>query len=257
MKGWFFSHPSTRDLDVDDPRLTVIRHSLLQQKKYLKRIYRDWYILIRENIGNFNSAVIELGSGAGFIEEFIPHVVKTDLLLHPFIHLAVDGMQLPFSNARLDALVLLDVFHHLQNVKEFLDEADRTLNIGGRIVMIEPWVSNWSKIAFSIVNHELMDMDAKSWQFKSTGPLSGSNQALPWIVFTRDREKFFSDYPHFRIIKIQTMMPFRYILSGGLSTWISVPECFYPITKRIETLFSKHMDNWGMFALIVLEKKIK
>jgi SAM-dependent methyltransferase len=254
MNGWFFSHPSTRGLDVDDPRLTVIRHHLLKQKKYLNRIYQDWYILIKENIGNPNSAVVELGSGAGFFEEFIPQVVKTDLFLHPFINLAVDGMQLPFPNAHLDALVLLDVFHHLQNVNEFLGEADRTLKTGGRIVMIEPWVSKWSKIAFSMVNHELMDADTKSWRFISTGPLSGSNQALPWIVFNRDREKFCADYPHFNIIKIQPMMPFRYILSGGLSNWISLPEFFYPLIKKIETLFSKHMDNWGMFALIVIEK---
>jgi len=66
MNGWFLSHPATRGLDIDDPRLTVIRHSLLQQKRYLNRLYRDWYILIKENLGDLNSTVIELGSGAGF-----------------------------------------------------------------------------------------------------------------------------------------------------------------------------------------------
>ena len=49
-------------------------------------------------------------------------------------------------------------------------------------------------------------------------------------------------------------MPFRYILSGGLSKWISLPEFLYPLVKKIETLFNKQMDDWGMFALIVLEK---
>ena len=86
-----------------------------------------------------------------------------------------------------------------------------------------------------MINHELMDANAKNWQFNSTGPLSGSNQALPWIVFNRDREKFCSDYPRFQIIKIQPMMPVRYILSGGLSTWISLPEFFYPLIKKFES----------------------
>lgn len=254
MNGRFLSHPATRGIDIDDPRLTVIRHRLLQQKKYLYRIYQDWYSLIKENLGNLNSTIIELGSGAGFLEKHIPQVVKTDIFFHPFIQLAMDGLKFPFPQNRLDAIVLLDVFHHLPNVEEFLDEADRTLKIGGRIIMIEPWVSKWSKKAYSMINHELMDANIKSWKFNSTGPLSGSNQALPWIVFKRDREKFYSDYPRLKIKNIQPMMPVRYILSGGLSTWISLPEFFYPLIKRFENLFEKQMDNWGMFALIVLEK---
>lgn len=174
--------------------------------------------------------------------------------MHPFIHLAIDGMQLPFSKISIDALILLDVFHHLEDVNEFINEADRTLKIGGRIIMIEPWVTKWSKMVFSLINHEILDAETNSWQFESTGPLSGSNQALPWIVFNRDSEKFCSDYPHFQIKKIQPMMPFRYILSGGLSNWISLPEFFYPLVKKIEKNFNRQMDDWGMFALIVLEK---
>jgi len=254
MNGWFLSHPATRGFDIDDPRLTVIRHRLLQEKRFLNRLYQDWYNLIKVNLGNLNSPIIELGSGPGFLENYIPHVIKTDIFFHPFIHLVNDGMKLPFLLNSLDALVLLDVFHHMQNVKEFLDEAERTLRIGGRIIMIEPWVSKWSLKAYSLINHELMDANAKSWKFNSTGPLSGSNQALPWIVFSRDREKFCSDYPNYKIKKIQPMMPFRYIFSGGLSTWISLPEFFYPLIKKFEALFEKQMDYWGMFALIVLEK---
>lgn len=254
MNGWFLSHPTTRGLDIDDPRLTVIRHRLLQQKKYLYRLYQDWYTLIKENLGELDSTIIELGSGGGFLEKIIPQVIKTDIFFHPFIHIAMDGLMLPLERNSQDALVLLDVFHHMPNVKEFLDEAERTLKIGGRIIMIEPWVSKWSLKAYSLINHELMDANAKSWKFNSTGPLSGSNQALPWIVFNRDREKFCSEYPRFQIVKIQPMMPFRYIFSGGLSTWISLPEFFYPLIKKFEALFEKQMDDWGMFALIVLEK---
>ena len=254
MNGWFLSHPDTRGLDIDDPRLTIIRHRLLQQKKFLYRLYKDWYTLIKENLRNYNSSIVELGSGAGFLEKIIPQVIKTDIFFHPFIHLAMDGLKLTFEQNSLDALLLLDVFHHIPNVKEFLNEADRTLKIGGRVIMIEPWVSKWSQIAYSVINHEIMDANAESWQFKSTGPLSGSNQALPWIVFSRDREKFILDHSHFQIIKIQPMMPVRYILSGGLSSWFSLPEFFYPGIKKFENLFEKRMENWGMFALIVIEK---
>lgn len=254
MKGLFLSHPATSGLDIDDPQLTVIRHDLIQQKKYLFQIYQDWYTIIKAELGNISSTIIELGSGGGFLEEIISHVIKTDIYTNPFVHLTMDASCLPFSQNSLHALILLDVFHHIPNVKKFLGEADRTLKIGGRIIMIEPWVSKWSLKVYSQINHELMDANSENWQFDSTGPLSGSNQALPWIVFVRDRKKFCSCFPSFKIKKIEPMMPFRYILSGGLSTWITPPAFCYPLVKKFEGFFEKKIDDWGMFSLIVLEK---
>jgi SAM-dependent methyltransferase len=254
MNGWFLTHPATRGIDIDDPRLTEIRHRLLWQKKFLFKLYEDCYNLMKENLGNSSSKVIELGSGAGFLEMIIPQVTKTDIFSHPFIHLVMDGLKIPFPAESYDAILLLDVFHHLPDVKEFLQEAVRTLVVGGRIIMIEPWVTPWSKKAYSYLNNEPVVTDIKNWHFKSSGPLSGSNQALPWIVYCRDKELFQLSYPQLEIIKIQPMMPFRFIFSGGLSTWIGLPGFFYSLIKRFETLFEKKMDNWGMFALIVLEK---
>lgn len=243
-----------RGIDIDDPRLTKLRHRLLRQKRFLFEIYKDWYTLIRQNLGKDDTSVIELGSGAGFLEEMIPQVLKTDISHHPFIQLVMDGLSIPFPAESQNAILLLDVFHHLPNVAKFLQETIRTLVVGGRIIMIEPWVTTWSRKVYSRLNHEPIETDVKNWQFESSGPLSGSNQALPWIVLCRDQKHFKINYPQLQIIKIQPMMPFRYILSGGLSTWISPPGFCYPLIRRFENLFEKKMENWGMFALIVLEK---
>ena len=97
MNGWLFTHPSMRGIDIDDPRLTAIRFKLLRQKKFLFKLYKDWYSLLKQNLGNPNSRVIELGSGEGFLENLIPNVVKTDLFHHGSIHLVMDGLQLPLS----------------------------------------------------------------------------------------------------------------------------------------------------------------
>ena len=66
MNGWFLSHPATRGLDIDDPSLTTIRHRLLRKKRFLYKLYQDWYTLIKENLGYRNSTIIELGSGERF-----------------------------------------------------------------------------------------------------------------------------------------------------------------------------------------------
>lgn len=254
MNGWFFKHPATRGIDIDDPKLTVVRHKILQQKKFLHKLYEDWYSLIEKYLGKRKSRVIELGSGSGFLETQIPQTIKTDVIHQPYIKLVMDGLEIPFQSDSLDAIVLLDVFHHLPDVEKFLVEAVRTLKTGGRVIMIEPWITAWSRIAYSWFHHEPVDMDMKKWQFDSFGPLSGSNQALPWIVFCRDKEKFQLNFQQISIIKIEPMMPFRYILGGGLSTWINPPDFCYTLIKRFESLFESQMDKWGMFALIVLEK---
>ena len=49
-------------------------------------------------------------------------------------------------------------------------------------------------------------------------------------------------------------MPFRYILSGGFSSWIGFPGFCYSKVKWFESIFGKKMDDWGMFTLIVLQK---
>ena len=254
MKRWFFTHPTMHGMDIDDPRLTSIRRDILRQKIFLGKLYQDWYALIENNLGISGSRIIELGSGAGLLEKKIPHVLKTDVFHHAFIHLVIDGLRIPFPSESLNAIVLLDVFHHLPDVNKFLEESQRSLQLGGRIIMIEPWVTAWSRKAYARLHFEPIDPEMENWQFKSSGPLSGSNQALPWIVFERDKKLFHTRFPHLQIIKIQPMMPFRYILSGGFSSWLSLPGFCYPAVKWFESLFDKKMDNWGMFALIVLEK---
>lgn len=254
MNGWFFSHPAMRGKNIDDPRLTEVRYKILQQKRFLYKLYEDWYTLMKQNLENSDSRIIEVGSGVGFLEKIIPSVIKTDIFLHPFIDLVMDGLSIPIPSESQNAILLLNVFHHLPDVDNFLQEALRTLVVGGRIIMIEPWLTPWSHKAYSYLNFEPIKPETKNWKFISSGPLSGGNQALPWIVLCRDKEQFQLNYPQLKIIKIQPMMPFRFILSGGLSTWVSLPGIFYSLVKRIEALFEKKMDKLGMFALIVLEK---
>ena len=103
-------------------------------------------------------------------------------------------------------------------------------------------------------HHEPFEPQATDWGFSSTGPLSGSNQALPWIVFERDKEKFKRDFPLLQILLVQPMMPFRYLLSGGVSMRSFMPGWSYGFWRWLEGLFTKKMHQWGMFALIVLEK---
>jgi hypothetical protein len=71
--------PLTRGLDVDDPRTTKLRIEILRNKAFVHRIYDDWYSMIAARIPAGTGGVLELGSGSGYLAEFIPGVIRSEV----------------------------------------------------------------------------------------------------------------------------------------------------------------------------------
>jgi hypothetical protein len=120
----------------------------------------------------------------------------------------------------------------------------------GSLVMIEPWVSTWSRQIYTHLHHEPFEWNTSDWSFPEAGPLSGANGALPWIVFHRDRSQFESGFPELHIQTIQPLMPFRYLISGGVSMRQLMPGFSFQIWKKVEAALSRWPQHWPMFALI-------
>lgn len=246
-------YPGSTHENVDDPSVTYKRRETIRSKPFLHAIYQEWYSMQAAQFPAVSGAILEIGSGAGFFQELYPHVISSEVFYCPFVQAVMDGMDLPFPTDSLRAVVMTDVFHHIPDVERFLWEALRTLTPGGRIIMIEPWVTGWSRWVMDHFHSEPMDVDMETWQFPSTGPLSGSNQALPWIVFERDREVFNRKFSDLEILSVQPFMPFRYLLSGGVSSRALAPSWSNGSWRGFETIFDP--KKWAMFALIVLQKR--
>jgi hypothetical protein len=86
------------------------------------------------------------------------------------------------------------------------------------------------------------------------GPLSGANDALPWIIFARERQKFEQEFPHWHIELVKPMMPVCYLLSGGVSLRSLMPGWSFAIWKQIENALSHWNNELVMFAQIVLRR---
>ena len=241
--------------NLDDPSVTISRKEIVRKKGFIHKIYDDWYSCIKFHIPLNSKIVLELGSGAGFIKETIPGTITSDVLYLPFNDVVLDGLYLPFPADSIDCLIMIDVFHHISNAKLFLNNAIKTLRSGGRIIMIEPWINRWSHWIFSKLHHETIDISVDGWDFDTSGPLSGANQALPWIVFKRDRKIFEEMYPSLEIKEINPLMPFIYLLSGGFKNKLSMPAFTYSFWKKVEQGFFNN-EKKGMFGLVVLEKII-
>ena len=239
--------------NLDNPAVTLQRRNLIKSKKFLRNIYREWYQRIQSALPPGGGRFFELGSGAGIVDQFIPGVISSDIMPLPFVDVVMDGKKLPLRNAVLDGLILVNVFHHISNVRAFLKESIRVLKTNGRIVMIEPWVNSWSHFIYSNFHHEQLGVSSVSWNFPTAGPLSSSNQALPWIIFKRDYDLFAEEFSQLRLCSIEPLMPITYLLSGGFSTRFSMPAFTYAFWRLVEEKLLNNSRN-GMFALIVLER---
>lgn len=241
---------------LDDPKTTLFRAKVLKKKFFLRNIYIDFYLQLKETLGpNYNKKkLIELGSGGGFIKEIIPNAITSEVMKIPAVNMHFSALKMPFKKESIDGILLIDVLHHIPDVEKFFNEADRTLKKGGKIIMIEPANTLWGGFIYKYFHHEPF-LPNGSWKFKTTGPLSGANGALPWILFFRDRKKFLRKFPSLRINYIKAHTPFRYIISGGFTLRQLLPNFFYPIILLIEKFLSPLNQYLGMFYTIELEKK--
>ena len=249
-------HHLASDLDLDSQKATETHERIIREKAFLQKIYSEWGMKIASLMpNNPKGIVLEIGSGGGCLKTFIPEVITSEILPHKNVHLRIDARFLPFSEKTIKAIVMTDVFHHIPDVRKFLHECARCVQPGGRIIMIEPWLTKWSAFIYTKLHHEPCLPDTPNWSFRDTGPLSAANLALPWIVFKRDQETFITEFPELEVNLIQPDWPIAYLLSGGVSMKSFAPGFSYSFLRSLESLFRPVMDYIAMFAIIVLERK--
>ena len=248
------THPLTRNMDLDDPRATMLRRKMLREKIFLRKVYEEWYGCVKAALPQQSGPVLELGAGAGFLGDHIPDLITSDLMNLPELSLVMDAHFIPFKDETLRSIVMIDVLHHLPGPRLFFKEAGRCLKVGGAVIMIEPWVTFWSRLVYGRFHHEPFQPRAEQWEFPSSGPLSGANGALPWIIFQRDQALFRKEFPNWQVKSIKPDMPVAYLLSGGMSLRSLAPGSLFGPVRKLERFLGPWMDHLGMFSRIVLEK---
>jgi SAM-dependent methyltransferase len=251
----FFAHPLTRGLDIDSPETTQLRREIIQAKAFLRKIYLEWYAFVLQEAGEAKGVLLELGSGAGFLGEQSKDVITSDLFLVDGANVVLDGQHLPLKDGSIKALAMVNVLHHVPEPEKLLKEAARCVKSQGKFIMIEPWMTTWSRFVYKRLHHEPVDETSKEWTIHGQGPLSGANSALPWIIFQRDRELFKRKFPMWQIAAVSPFMPFRYLLSGGVSLRSLMFASAFGFWRGIENMLKPWMNNLAMFAKIVLVRE--
>ncbi|MGE4232825.1 MAG: class I SAM-dependent methyltransferase [Bacteriovoracia bacterium] len=243
--------------ELDDPSRALELRQKIQSKPFLKRFYEEVYDRYKRCIDQTTDGgiVLELGSGAGFAKSCIPEIITTDVLSYDGIDKVVDATKMPFQDESVRSIVMMNVFHHIPDVEAFLKEAQRVLKKGGRIFILDQNLGWISKPILKYAHHEPFNDQVEDWKFETTGPLSGANGALAWVVFFRDELKFKQKFPMLSVTKKLPHSPFRYWVSGGLKDWTLAPGFLFGFWTFVDRALCRLSPKFGSFIDIEIVKQ--
>ena len=240
----------------------LLRHRRLwEQKPILRRVYNEEFFARLLSFRAPGGLSLEVGAGPGFLKEFAPDILSTDLIWCPWLDAIADAQQLPFRNGSVTNIFGLDMLHHLAAPLSFLREAARILMPGGRLILIEPWITPVSYFIYRFLHQERCDLTETPWQPNQTGSIPAKmafdgNQAIPYLLFgPRRRPDTLNSLPEFKLLALHPFCFFAYLLSGGFKPMNLLPNFMYPAVSKAERLST---PLWRRAAalrvLVVLEK---
>jgi hypothetical protein len=108
----WLAHSLTRGLDLNDPQTKLLRWHIIMEKPFPCELCREWYSAITQALPNGSGSMVELGSGSGFLSDYIPDLITSEIFQCKGIRAVLDSHFLPFLQDRLRTIVMTDVFYH-------------------------------------------------------------------------------------------------------------------------------------------------
>jgi SAM-dependent methyltransferase len=233
---------------------------LWQSKPVLARVYAPWFEALLA-VAPRGARVLEVGAGPGFLgaaaRESRPDLRWTSSDLHPapWNDVAADAGRIPFADAAVDAVVGLDVLHHLPDPAAFFREAARALRADGRVALVEPWISPLSWVVYRFFHQEHCRLSVDPWKpFPTAGKDSfEGDAAVPWKIVRATRRAAWRELGLVapRAVRLNA---FGYVLSLGFRPASLLPA---PLAGPMAAL--DRATRWlapltALRALIVWEK---
>jgi SAM-dependent methyltransferase len=253
--------PAIRSVDPDSLEYSIAERAIFERKAILRRLFEDRYrrclAVDARYFRDCPGRRLEIGSGIGMAKFSEPSIITSDIKPLPWLDLATDAEHLPFADRSLRAIYCMNMFHHILRPRAFFTEALRVLHPGGGLVIVDCYHGPMARYMLKGLHGGIDDFDpsVREWEAAgASGPFSGGNTALSWIVFSRDRARFEREFPELEILMDVPHTHVWFYASGGLSFRQLVPDGLTPLVKAAETLLSPFNRWLALFHTIVLRK---
>jgi SAM-dependent methyltransferase len=234
-----------------------IQRAAWERRPLLRGIYTEWFHRVVAELSQVEGPTVELGCGIGTFKEFRPATVATDVVATPWAEAVVDAQRLPFADSSVANFVLIDVLHHVPKPARFLAEAERTLLLGGRVVLVDPYCAPISTPLYKAFHFERTNLgvDPFADEAQSGSDPFDSNQALTTLIFWRHLEQFRTRHPSLEVVRREPFALVAYPLSGGFTGRQLVPYRLFGILRRAELLLRPLAPLAAFRCLVALEKR--
>lgn len=247
-----------KDFEVGSPKWFQVQRDIIKSRPLVRICYETWYrkfIKAESTVPQQNKGIIlELGSGASYLKEMKKDVVTSDIFPGVADHV-FRAESIPFSDNSVRAIFMSHSFHHIPNIELFFKDASRVLVPGGLIFIVEVAHTPMARFFFSkCCKDEDYDDKAKSWDFKQTHAMNDANQALSWIIFSRDYNEFLKKFPQLRLEKKEYLPWLGYLLSGGVTRKNFIPNILSPFIQFVELLSKPVAQLTSLHWSLILRK---
>ncbi len=234
---------------------------LWDAKPVLRSVYAVWFEALIEALPR-GGAVLEVGAGPGCLAQYarqrVPGIrwMASELLDVPWADLVADGLRLPVRSAAVRALVGVDVVHHLADPARFFEEAGRVMEPGGRLLVLEPWVSPFSHPIYRWLHQEGCHPKLDPWRPFGSGTgkdaFEGDAAVVSRLMESATRE----DWRRFGLASpsITILNGFAYLASLGFREGSLVPPGGAQLLMALDRKLAWASKLLGLRALCVWDR---
>jgi SAM-dependent methyltransferase len=219
-------------------------HELERQRLNSKRRALNYYYLwLYKKIEielSYSGKILEIGAGNGMSKDFIQRdeIVRTEFMesVPQYVIGGIDGANLPFDDNFFSSAFAVDAMHHIPESLKAINELLRVTEPGGKIVLVEPYVSLFSYPVYKIFHNERTNFRLNPSEYRnwvSAAPGDG-NQGLTQNLLKYIKRGYFS--LNYADVKIQQkfISPFSFFATGGLSNPLPISPKFINILLKLE-----------------------
>ena len=261
-KKAFYSH-SENKMKYEGDIISARNYFFSKKNKNLYLLLRNRFSWMNKYIEE-SDKIIELGSGASLLKEFIinKNLKTSDFTNYDFLDFKnVDATKTKFKDNQFDKVISSNLIHHLAFPLKHFNEVLRILKPGGYYIIQEGNCSLLCQFMIILMKHEGFDFTSdpsnENEPCNDKNDLWSANAATPNLIF-KNFEKFNSKLNNkFEIIKHSYSEILCYLNSGGViakTKYIPLNEFFFKSVEKFDKFLSLFPSIFPLQQSIVLKK---